>query len=147
MIIALVALTTLFFWILIPVSIPTVWMINEVVQKDEYCWEIFYIYPENANKALPFSFQPDPYSGENEPLTRFSCKLIYSDIHNQYVHYYVETDTFPLAWLFWWVAFRIEKTRSIIDSLIVVLLTIWGLVEIKHSGNHPTLKSIIFSPK
>ncbi|MBN3949410.1 MAG: hypothetical protein HWQ38_24270 [Nostoc sp. NMS7] len=42
----------------------------------------------------------------------------------------VRTDVYPLAWVYWWVYFRVEASLALFMRTFVYLLEIWGMAQI-----------------
>lgn len=73
-------------------------------------------------KATPFY-----WSAENERCcpNPFPMHLVGEDLMMRQ-KIYVRADVYPLAWIFWWVIIRTEKSWMLLSQFLILFLEIWG---------------------
>ena len=136
MVFSLILFCLFVIWLLVPITPPTTYL--EVYYRTDGTYtEISATWPDDVDAGVPFVF--DVFTSETP--SDFSFMEVFRPTNLWCSVYFARTDVYPLAWLQWWIIFRIEESRRLVELAIMYVLATWGLVKVE-PGRLPQLKDL-----
>lgn len=81
------------------------------------------IFREDLGMPFMVMSEYELYEYKDNPFV----KVVWRDFKHPRNIYAVKSQAYPLAWVQWWVIFRIEKSRRLTEACILHILNTWHL--------------------
>ena len=126
-------------WLLVPITPPTT-SLNVQYVTDGTDTEILVKWKDGVDEGIPFVVD---ITLSELKFVDFPYKKVFTPTsHLWRSGYFARTDAYPLAWLQWWIIFRIEESRRLVELVIMYVLQTWGLVKVE-PGRLPQVKDLL----
>lgn len=137
MIASLILFCLFMIWLLVPITPPSTYL-DVHYRTDGVDTEISVNWPDGVDPGIPFVAE----IGSSEPPSNFPYKEVFYTPTLWRSVYFARTDVYPLAWLQWWIIFRIEESRRLTELAVIYILATWGLCKIEPC-KLPRLKDLL----
>lgn len=124
-------------WLLVPITPPTTYLEIHCRTDGTYT-EIYATWPDDVDAGIPFVLD----IAASESPSDFPYVEVFRPTSLWRSVYFSRTDVYPLAWVQWWVIFRIEESRRLVELVIMYVLQTWGLVKVE-PGRLPQVKDLL----
>lgn len=128
MIVSLILFCLFVIWLLVPITPPSTYL-DVHYRTDGVDTEISVNWPDGVDPGIPFVAE----IGSSEMPSTFPYREVFHPFLWRST-YFVRADVYPLAWLQWWIIFRIEESRRLTELAVICILATWGLFKVKPYG-------------